>query len=324
MRAIIVNPAELGGVQVVGDRPRPAPGAGEVLIRTRLAGICSTDLEIAKGYMGFRGVPGHEFVGDVIEGPGALLGRRVVGEINCVTPDSPAKTEDERKHAVPRTVLGILGRDGAFAAYFTLPAVNCHVVPDAIADRRAVFAEPLAAALQLTRDHAFARTERVALIGTGRLGILCAQVVASRVGRLEIFGRNPRTLDVCRRLGLNAREAGAVDAGARYDVVIEATGSADGLRWALAHTRPRGTVLLKSTYAELPQIDLAPIVIDELRVVGSRCGPIGEAVRLLEMGAIDVECLIDGEYALDDGVAAFAAAAKPGALKVLLRMESVP
>ncbi|MCC6361463.1 MAG: alcohol dehydrogenase catalytic domain-containing protein [Phycisphaerales bacterium] len=321
MRAIIVNPAERGGVMVAA-RPRPVPGAGEVLIRTRLAGICSTDLEIARGYMGFNGVLGHEFVGDVVEGPAELLGRRVVGEINCVGPDSPAKTEDERKHAAARTVLGILGRDGAFAEYFTLPAVNCHIVPDSMLDRRAVFVEPIAAALQLTRDHSFSRGERVALIGTGRLGILCAQVVAPRVGRLEVFGRNPRTLEICRRIGLDAREATAVDAGARYDVVIDATGSAEGLRWALAHTRPRGVVLLKSTYAEPPQIDLAPIVIDELRVLGSRCGPIGEALRLLDTGAIDVESLVDGEYTLNEGVAAFEAAAKPGALKILLRMEA--
>lgn len=323
MRAIVVNSAMPGGVQVI-DRPRPTPEEGEVLIRTRIAGICSTDLEIARGYMGFNGVPGHEFVGDVVEGPSRWLGRRVVGGINCVAPDSPATTEDERKHAAPRTVLGILGRDGAFAEYFTLPAVNCHVVPDSMPDRRAVFVEPLAAAIQLTRDHSFSRGERAALIGTGRLGILCAQVVAPRVGRLEVFGRNPRTLDVCRRLGLDARESDAVDTGARYDVVIDATGSAEGLRWALAHTRPRGVVLLKSTYAEPPQVDLAPIVIDELRVVGSRCGPIGEALRLLETGLIDTAMLIDGEYALDAGVAAFEAAAKSGALKILLRMESVP
>lgn len=305
---------------MVAARPRPTPGAGDVLIRTRLAGICSTDLEIARGYMGFNGVLGHEFVGDVVEGPAELLGRRVVGEINCVAPDSPARMEDERKHAVPRTVLGILGRDGALAEYFTLPAVNCHIVPDSMLDRRAVFVEPLAAAIQLTRDHSFSPGERVALIGTGRLGTLCAQVVAPRVGRLEVFGRNPRTLEICRRIGLDAREATAVDAGARYDVVIDATGSAEGLRWALAHTRPRGVVLLKSTYAEPPQVDLAAIVIDELRVVGSRCGPIGEALRLLEGGLIDTAMLIDGEYALDEGVAAFEAAAKPGALKILLRM----
>ncbi len=321
MRAIIANPAERGGV-MVAERPRPVPGAGEVLIRTRLAGICSTDLEIARGYMGFNGVLGHEFVGDVVDGPAELLGRRVVGEINCVAPDSPVKTEDERKHAAPRTVLGILGRDGALAEYFTLPAVNCHIVPGSMLDRRAVFVEPIAAALQLTRDHSFSRTERVALIGTGRLGILCAQVVAPLVGRLEVFGRNPRTLELSRQLGLEAREASAVDAGARYDVVIDATGSAEGLRWALAHTRPRGVVLLKSTYAEPPQVDLAAIVIDELRVVGSRCGPIGEALRLLEGGLIDTAMLIDGEYALDEGVAAFEAAAKPGALKILLRMEA--
>lgn len=322
MRALVVDRAAPTGVAIVEDRTRSRAAPGEVLIRTRLAGICSTDLEIARGYMGFEGVLGHEFVGDVIEGPAGLVGRRVVGEINCVAPDSPARCEDARKHAVPRTVLGILGRDGAFAEFFTLPAVNCHLVPASVPDRQAVFVEPLAAAVQLTRDHAFDDNERVALIGTGRLGTLCAQVVARVVRRFEVFGRNARTIDLCRRLGLNAQDA--AEAGdASYDVVIDATGSADGLRWALAHTRPRGVVLLKSTYAEPPTVDLAPIVINEIRVIGSRCGPFGDAIRLLESGAIDVECLIDGEFPLVAGVAAFAAAAKPGALKILLGMESL-
>lgn len=320
MRALVVNRAAPTGVAVIEDRLRPRAASGEVLIRARLAGICSTDLEIARGYMGFEGVLGHEFVGDVVEGPAELIGQRVVGEINCVAPESPAKCEDERKHASPRTVLGIFGRDGAFAEFLTLPAVNCHVVPESLPDRQAVFAEPLAAALQLTRDHTFDARERVALIGTGRLGILCAQVIARRAVRFDVFGRNPRTLALCRRLGLRTRETGGAETE-RYDVVIDATGSADGLRWALAHTRPRGVVLLKSTYAEPPLIDLAPIVIDEIRVVGSRCGPIGAALQLLESGAIDVECLIDGEYPLAEGVAALAAAARPGALKILIDME---
>lgn len=318
MYALVINQAAPRSITFVTDRPEPSPAAGEVRIRVRLAGICSTDLEIVRGYMNFTGVPGHEFVGLVDHGPTELLGKRVVAEINCVTQDSHARDEDARKHAWPRTVLGILGRDGAFADYVTAPAANCHILPDSVSDREAVFVEPLAAAAQATRDFAFSRDMRVALLGSGRLGILCAQVLALHVDSLDVIGRNERTLGVCRSLGLRTMLVSELSPDARYDVLVECTGSADGLRTALKCVRPRGAIILKSTYAQPPEIDLSPVVINEIRVIGSRCGPFAPAIALLAARRVKVEPLIDGEFPLSRGVEAFAAAGRAGALKVLL------
>src|SRR5262245_59633867 len=261
MHALVVNQATPGAITFVTDRPDPTLAAGEVRIRVRLAGICSTDLEIVRGYMNFDGVPGHEFVGVLDRGPADLLGKRVVAEINCVTPDSLARQEDERKHAWPRTVLGILGRDGTFAEFVTVPAENCHVVPDSVSDREAVFVEPVAAAVQVTRDFGFLRDMRVAVLGSGRLGILCAQVLALHVDAVDVIGRNGRTLQVCRSMGLRAIAVSEVSSNASYDAIVECTGSADGLQLALKCVRPRGAIILKSTYANPPEIDLSPVVI---------------------------------------------------------------
>jgi threonine dehydrogenase-like Zn-dependent dehydrogenase len=302
------------------DCSLPKVSPGEVLIRVHLASICSTDLEIVKGYMGFSGVLGHEFVGTVVEAPADrsdLLGKRVVAEINCVAPGSPARDDEARKHAVPRTVLGILGRDGAFAEYVPVPAENCHVVPDHVADNQAVFTEPLAAAVQVTKDHEVTPDTHAAVIGSGRLGILCAQVLALQKCKLDVIGRNPRTLGVCRGLGLNATKVADRDT-ALYDLVVECTGSPDGLRLALEIVRPRGTVVLKSTYAAPPEVDLSPIVINEITVAGNRCGPFADALRLLAEGRIQTDPLIDVVYALSRAIEAFGVAARPGALKVLL------
>jgi len=305
-------------VTFVPDYPDPSPGPGEVLVRVDVAGICATDLQIARGYMQFSGVPGHEFVGTVVRGSNTLQGRRVVAEINCVGPGSAARDADARKHARDRTVLGIAGRDGAFAEYLVVPAENCRVVPNEVSDRQAVFAEPLAAACQVIKDHPVDAQTRVAVLGTGRLGILCGQVLASQGCRLSIIGRNPKTLALCRRLGLPTRDVADVEASADYDLVVECMGSPDGLRLALQLVRPRGTIVLKSTYAGAAEVDLAPIVVHEIVVAGNRCGPFPEALRLLREQRVRVEEMIRGVFPLARGEEALAAARTAGSLKILL------
>lgn len=302
--------------------PDPTPGPGEVLVRVHLAGICATDLEIVRGYMAFAGVPGHEFVGRVVIGPPALLGRRVVAEINCAPapPDTapPVLDGDARKHLPGRTVLGIVGRDGAMAELLAVPAQNCHLVPDSLRDEQAVFVEPLAAACQVVSDHPVDACTRAAVLGSGRLGILCAQVLAAAGCAPVVLGRNAGTLRFCRALGLDARPAAEAAPRADFDLVVECTGAADGLRLAMNLVRPRGTIVLKSTYAEPPAIDLSPIVIHEITLAGNRCGPFAEALSLLERGAVEVEKMVTGVFPLREGAAAFAAARDPKHIKVLV------
>jgi threonine dehydrogenase-like Zn-dependent dehydrogenase len=319
LQALIANRSAPGSLEFRSDYPEPAPASDEVKIRVRYAGICSTDLEIVRGYMDFRGVPGHEFVGDVVSGPAELLGRRVVAEINCAPTGSPALPDEVRKHLPQRTVLGIAGRDGAFAEFVTVPAQNCHVVPDSIDDREAVFVEPLAAACQVLRDHPVRAETRASVIGTGRLGILCAQVLAATGCRLEVLGRNPATMKFCRARGLTVRDVSSLPDSPDRDLVVDCTGSPDGLRLALRLVRPRGTIVLKSTYARPPTIDLTPIVIHEITLAGNRCGPFPEALSLLERRQVDVASMVSAVYPLSRGVEAFAAADDPGRIKVILQ-----
>lgn len=317
MRALLVDRSAKSGVRLVEDYSDPSPGVGEVRIAVRCAGVCSTDLEIAKGYMQFDGVLGHEFVGTVETGDERLAGQRVVAEINCVGPGS-GLDPDDRKHAMPRTVLGIAGRDGAFADYVCVPAENCHVVPESVSDDEAVFVEPLAAAVQVIEDHPVTADTRVAVLGTGRLGVLCAQVLALHTERLDVIGRNPQTVAFCRELGLNATTLEALSHAAAYDFIVECTGAPAGLRLALERVRPRGTVVLKSTYAQPPDVDLAPIVINEIRVAGNRCGPFADALELLVQRRVRVREMISARFPLSHAVQAFAEAGRPGRLKVLV------
>jgi threonine dehydrogenase-like Zn-dependent dehydrogenase len=263
-------------------------------------------------------VLGHEFVGTVVRGSQALQGQRVVAEINCVGPGSAARDADARRHAPDRTVLGIAGRDGVFAEYVAIPAENCHVVPNEISDRQAVFAEPLAAACQVVKDHPVRAKARVAVLGTGRLGILCAQVLAARGCRLSVIGRNAVTLALCRRLGLPTHNVAKLEPNADYDLVVECTGAPDGLRLALQLVRPRGMIVLKSTYARAPDVDLSPIVVHEIVVAGNRCGSFPEALRLLREGRVRVDEMISGVFPLARASEAFAAARDPQNLKILL------
>lgn len=298
---------------------------GEAVIRVTRAGICNTDLEITRGYMGFRGVLGHEFVGVVESAPsGGWNGRRVVGEINCGRCGHCRNClRGFPTHCSNRTVLGILGRDGAFAERTALPVENLHLVPDSIPDEAAVFTEPLAAALEIREQITVRPDSHAIVLGDGKLGLLIAQVMHLGGTRTTLIGKHDAKMDIVARRGIETRHfnkslAGKMDPG---DIVVEATGSSAGLELALSLTVPRGTLVLKSTVAGETTVNMAPVVIDEITIAGSRCGPFAPALRLLESGAIDTQSLIQAEYPLDDGVEAFEEARRKGAMKVLLRME---
>jgi len=297
--------------------PEPVPAAGEVRVRVLLAGVCRTDLEIVKGYMRFAGVLGHEFVGVAMDSP--LAGRRVVGEINCPCGGCDLCAAGLPTHCRRRTVLGIAGRDGAFAERLILPEKNLHEVPDAVGDRAAVFAEPLAAAIQIGRQVELKPGTRVVVLGDGRLGQLAAQVLRAWRMAPMVVGKSDAKLDILASLGIACIHADNARPARNAAVVVECTGTADGLAMAMRFVRPRGTIVLKSTVADTAGLDLAPLVVDEITVVGSRCGPMAEAVAMLAAGQVQVEPLITAEYALDDAPQALEAAARPEAIKVLIR-----
>ena len=307
------------GREVRLDRsyPEPVPGEGDVLIRTRLAGICRTDLEIVKGYMGFRGVLGHEFVGTALDG--RYEGKRVVGGINCVCGRCDLCRAGLPTHCRERTTLGIAGRDGALAERFALPEANLVPVPDGVSDERAVFAEPLAAAIQIGRQVQFARGEEVVVLGDGRLGQLVARVLRAWGLRPEVVGKSEAKLELLRRLDIPAVPVEDARPSAAARVVVECTGSPDGLAMAMKFVRPRGIIVLKSTVADTAGLDLAPIVVHEVTVVGSRCGPMDEAVEMLARGDVEVEPLVSGVFPLAEAPQALRAADRPEALKVLVR-----
>ena len=305
------------------DEPRDAR---EALVRVRLAGVCNTDLEIVRGYAGFEGTLGHEFVGTVEEAPAGhegLVGRRVVGEINAGCGRCALCRAGDARHCAARTVLGIHGRDGAFAEYLSLPAVNLLGVPEEVSDECAVFTEPLAAACAVTERVAIDAGARVAVVGDGKLGLLCAQALKVLTGaEVTLVGRHDSKLRIAARRGVETTKAEDLKPSARraFDVVVEASGSAAGFATALELVRPRGTLVLKSTFHGTTEFNAAPVVVDELSIVGSRCGRFAPALELLRLKSVDVESLITEEYALADGPRALARAAAPGVLKVLLRM----
>jgi threonine dehydrogenase-like Zn-dependent dehydrogenase len=305
------------GVCVDAAYPDPSPAPGEVPVAVRLAGICQTDLEIVKGYMRFTGVLGHEFVGTALEGEHA--GRRVVGEINCVCRECEMCRRGLPTHCRRRTVLGIAGRDGSFAERLVLPEANLHPVPDSVSDRQAVFAEPLAAALQISLQVPLRRWQKVVVLGDGRLGQLVAQVARALGVLPTVVGRYPAKLAVLESIGIAAVMADKATPAKDADIVVECTGAADGLAMAMAFARPRGTIVLKSTVADTAGLNLAPLVVDEITVVGSRCGPMAESVEMLARGQVAVEPLITAEFPLEKAPEALSAAARPEAIKVLIR-----
>lgn len=304
------------GPRMAHDLPHPAP-AGEALLRLSVGGVCATDLEIAKGYMGFRGVMGHEWVGVVEAAPDpAWVGRRVVGDINCPCGACATCAAGRPTHCPHRTVLGILGRNGAFSERFTLPLTNLHAVPDAVSDAAAVFVEPLAAALEILEQVHVCPSDRVVVLGTGRLGQLCARVLALTGAEVTGVGRDPGRLALLPP-GVARRRPDELTLG-RADVVVDCTGAPEGLSLATTLVRPRGTVVLKTTVHDpAPQLP-TPWVIDEIHLVGSRCGPFDPALRLLASGAVDPTPLITARYPLARADEALAAAARRDHVKVLI------
>jgi threonine dehydrogenase-like Zn-dependent dehydrogenase len=307
------------GLQIVEDYPTPEPAPGEALIRVHVTGICNTDLELTKGYRQFRGVPGHEFVGVVERAPGAEAwqGRRVVGDINAACGKCPTCKAGRPSHCPSRTTLGIVGRDGAFAEYLTLPVRNLYPVPASISDELAVFVEPLAAACKILEQVHVHPTDRVVVLGDGKLGLLCAQVLALTGCELIAIGRHEEKLDILAQRGIHTTTDSASIAGSA-DVVIEATGHPAGYAAARSLVRPRGAIVLKSTYHGSIDADLTTAVVDEITLVGSRCGPFAPALRLLEQKLVDVIQLVQARYSLADALAAFEHAARPGTLKILI------
>ncbi len=316
MRALVYDDE---GLRVVGDRPLPRRKRGEALIRVVLAGICNTDIEITRGYAGFRGILGHEFVGVVEEADDPTwIGRRVVGEINCVCGECPTCRRGDAPHCPQRTVLGIQGRDGAMADYCALPLGNLHHVPDSVSDEEAVFVEPLAAALEITERIHLRPTGRVVVIGDGKLGLLVAQVLRLTGCDLLVVGHHERKLSLLSHMGVRVCLERDLD-HTEADVVVDCTGAPGGLTLARRLIRPRGRLVLKSTFAGESRLDLVSLVVDEVMLIGSRCGPFAPALRLLERGLVEVRPLIERVYPLDEGPAAMEQARSRGALKVLLR-----
>lgn len=310
----------LNGDLRLEEVPRPEPPPGEARIRVLLAGICNTDLELRKGYMGFAGTPGHEFVGVVedCEDP-AWRGRRVVGEINCGCGACPHCARGDARHCPGRTTLGIFRRDGAFAEFLTLPVRNLLEVPEGVPDRVAVFTEPVAAAFEILEQLHLGPGERVTVLGDGKLGLLVAQVLARTGAEVLAVGRHPGKLALLEDLGLPTRLSRDWRPAEDQDVVVEVTGTAEGFASALEAVRPRGRIVLKSTVAADSLLNLAPLVIREITVVGSRCGPFAPALRALASGAVRVEPMIQAVRPLAEGREAFEEAGRRGALKVLLR-----
>jgi len=314
MRALLVDRQ----LTVRDDYPDPAPAPGESIVRVRMAGICGTDLELARGYMSYRGVPGHEFVGEVVDTKTpALAGRRVVGEINAACGRCAWCLDGLGRHCPSRTVLGIVGRDGAFAEFLRLPDENLIALPDSISDELGVFVEPVAAIYEIFDQTKLRRDHKIAVLGDGRLGALAAIVLRAEDYVPVLAGHHRGKLDRLAALGLEVKLEDQLDPG--FDVVIDCTGSSAGLNRALALVRPRGTVILKSTAAASASLNLAQAVVNEITIVGSRCGRFAPAIAGLASGKIDPRPLVSSIFPLDDAAAAFAAAGRSPNFKVLLK-----
>jgi alcohol dehydrogenase len=327
-------------LRLANDYPEPILAAGEALIRPSLVGICNTDIEITRGYMGFRGVLGHEFVGVVAACEDrAWVGRRVVGEINAACRRCAACARGDESHCPERTTLGINRRDGAMAELFSLPVACLHEVPPGVPDEAAVFTEPLAAALEILQQSHVHPTDRVAVIGDGKLGLLCAQALRLPGCEVVVVGRHPERWELLHQLGIAAIHAGTSDERRKtkdeadqshvglspfvlrpssFDIVVDCTGQPSGLSVARALVRPRGRLVLKSTFAAASGLNLSMLVVDEVQLLGSRCGPFAPALRLLDRGLVQVLPLIASRFSLRDGLAAFAAANRR--LKILLEI----
>ncbi len=315
MRALVLD----GGV-ALKEVPMPKRAPGEALIRVLTAGICNTDIELQKGYMHFSGILGHEFVGMVedCDNP-ALKGKRVVGEINCVCHRCAYCQMEMPHHCLDRTVLGIQNRNGAFAEYLTLPEENLHLAPNSIRDDVVVFAEPTAAAFRITEQIPVANNDQIVVLGDGKLGQLVAQVLWNYSKNLVCVGRHAWKLDLLRSSGIPvALQSEPIERGA--DIVVDCTGSPGGFPRALELVRPEGTIILKTTVAQPTAIELSIPVVDEVRILGSRCGPFRPALEALTLGTVNVTPMITESYPLSDAVQALKRAEAPDVMKVLLHM----
>jgi threonine dehydrogenase-like Zn-dependent dehydrogenase len=320
MRALYFD----GGLTVRDDLPVPKPQPGEALVRVRLAGICNTDLEITRGYMNFAGVPGHEFVGELVEPAGVLpAGTRVVGEINAGCGRCQDCEAGDPRHCWGRTVLGIQGHNGSHAEYLALPRRNLHPVPDDVPDELAVLTEPLAAAYEVVEQRPPREHEAWLVLGDGKLGLLVAAVLAVEDAQPLLAGHHGSKLRIAEGWNIGTIRAEDLAVGDRsWDVVVDCTGSPDGLRDALKLVRPRGTVVLKTTVAGPTALNPAPIVINEIALIGSRCGPFARALigfAKVRARGIQLEQLIQRTWPLDDVLQAYDAAGRAGAMKHLLR-----
>jgi threonine dehydrogenase-like Zn-dependent dehydrogenase len=310
------------GICLQEDRPKPGVRPEEAIIQVLQAGICSTDLHLAKGYMDFQGVLGHEFVGvvDQAANHSSLVGKRVVGEINAACRACQTCLQGHSTHCPHRTTLGIMGRDGAFADYLSLPIENLYPVPESLSNDQAVFIEPLAAACEIPQMVPINPTDRIVIIGDGKLGLLCAQVLALLGCHVTVLGRHHENHAWLTKKAI-AVTSDIQDIPPGVDIVVEATGSPLGLTMATSLVRPRGTIVLKSTYHGDVLVNMTQLVIHEISVIGSRCGPFAPALRLVASGKIDVEPLIHARFSLSEGIQAMEQASHPGTLKVLLTMS---
>ena len=309
-----------GKTAAVSEVPKPELAADSALIRVTLAGVCNTDLELVKGYMGFNGILGHEFVGVVEDGPEEWCGERVVGEINFACQNCPICHAGLQRHCPSRRVMGILEADGSFAEYVNVPIANLHTVPDSVSDDVAVFVEPLAAAYEVLEQVHVTPNQSCVVLGDGKLGILVAQVLRQAGAHVLMVGHHPENLGILERRDIETVQESDWNPSPA-SLVVDATGSPEGLLRAVAATRPRGTVVLKSTTATKTSLDLSNLVVNEIRVIGSRCGPFPPALRALEMGSIDVTSLISKRLSLNDSADALRVAGSPGQLKVLIEIE---
>lgn len=297
---------------------RPAK-PGEIVVDVTLAGICETDLQLCQGYMGFRGILGHEFVG--IARSGKFAGQRVVGEINCSCGTCPLCRQRLGNHCPNRTVVGIVAHDGAFAESVLIPEINLHRVPDQISDETAVFVEPIAAACRIPEQLLLRGEERVTVLGDGRLGNLCAQVLRHHGCKVRVVGKHDFKLKIVADLGIEALRVDQLSFDRNSDIVVDCTGSPTGLDTALRLVRPCGTIVLKTTVAADQKLHMAPLVIDEITLLGSRCGPFDKALELLGMGVVNVAPLLSARYPLEDAEKAFGNAIRKDSLKVLFEVR---
>ncbi len=318
MRALLFD----GTLGYTDGLPEPSPQKGEALIRVGMAGICATDLEITRGYMSFSGIPGHEFVGTVTRACSPhLVGKRVVGEINSGCGRCGWCLKGEKEHCPDRTVLGIYRKDGAFADYIALPEENLHLVPHGLEDQEAVFTEPVAAALEIVEQCHIRPTSEVCVVGDGRLGLVIAQVVRLTGCRLTVVGKYREKLEILHNMGVETVLLEDSSSLSMFDLVIDATGTPSGTGFSSSLLRPRGTLVVKTTVKEGGGLEMGRVVVDELKVLGSRCGPFGPALRLLSAGLVRVGPLVSGVFPIERGVDAFEEAERKGVLKVLVRMD---